>query len=170
MMDSANLLSLSYFAEMSSSEVDIIAGPMRMAAWEEGAAILLQGEQGGGVYFLLEGSVRVEHRLEGGQIIQVSVLHPGAVFGLLGVIEASPRAASCVAAGEVRCAVMERGDFVDLIEGKSTLALRFQLAILRCMARDIRSTNTKLAELVAYPACEVSFSDLVEVFPETEQA
>lgn len=168
-MEGKNLESLSYFEEMSSSEVDIIAGSMRADAWTEDTAILLQGEQGGGVYFLLEGSVRVEHRLEGGQIIQVGLLHPGAVFGLLGVMEATPRAASCVAVGVVRCAVMERGDFVDLIKGAAPLSLRFQLAILRYMARDIRSTNTKLAELVAYPACVVRFADLIEVFPEAEQ-
>ncbi len=166
-MEAARLQELSYFKEMTDSEVDLIASSMRNDAWWDGTTIIQQGDQGGGVYFLLEGNVRVEHRLQEGEIIHVGRLGPGSVFGLLGVMDGLPRAASCVSQGKVRCAVMGRGDFLDLIDGGTTLALRFQLAILRCLARDIRSTNTMLAELVAVPACVVSFEDLVEVFPET---
>jgi CRP-like cAMP-binding protein len=168
-MDKARLDTLSYFEEMSSEEVGIVAASMREGAWSDGMTILQQGDQGGGVYFVLEGTVQIEHRLEEGEVVQVGSIKPGGVFGLLGVIGASPRAASCVSQGHVRCAVMERGDFMDLLQGGTTLAMRFQLSILRCLARDIRSTNTRLAELVAYPTCRVSFGDLIEVFPDTEE-
>jgi CRP/FNR family transcriptional regulator len=169
-VDPGHLNKHSYFEEMSDTEVDVIAGSMREDAWWDGTTILEQGDQGGGVYFLLEGVVRIQHRLQEGEIVQVGRLQRGAVFGFLGVIDGAPRAASCVAQGKVRCAVMDRIDFIDLITGGSTLALRFQLSILRSLARDIRSTNKMLAELVAVPACVVSFEDLIEVFPETEQA
>ncbi len=167
-MESERLHKLSYFEEMSAPEMEVVAASMREDAWWDGTTIVQQGDQGGGVYFLLEGVVRIEHRLKEGEIVQVDRLDPGAVFGLLGVMDGVSRAASCVAQGRVRCAVMERGDFLDLMNGDTTLALRFQLSILRCLARDIRSTNTKLAELVSYPSCEVSFDELIEVFPDAE--
>ncbi len=167
-MNKERLERLSYFDDMSSQEVDIIASTMREDAWWDGAVIVQQGDQGGCVYFVLEGQVQVKRQLEEGEIVGVGTLGPGAAFGLLGVMAGTQRAASCVAKGQVRCAVMERGDFLDLIQGNTTLSLRFQLAILRCLARDIRSTNTKLAELVAYPACDLSAEDLVEVFGEQD--
>jgi len=165
-MNGTRLNQLSYFDDMTPQEVDVVAGSMREDVWWDGTTIVQQGDQGGGVYFLLEGAVRVEHRLQEGEIIQVELLSPGAVFGILAVMDGVPRAASCVAKGQARCAVMGRNDFTDLINGGSTLALRFQLAILRCLARDIRATNRKLAEYVALPACEVTMEDLMEIFPQ----
>ncbi len=98
-MNKERLERLSYFDDMSSQAVDIIAGTMREDAWWDGAAILQQGDQGGCVYFVLEGHVRVEHQLEEGEIVSVGTLGPGAAFGLLGVMAGAQRAASCVAQG-----------------------------------------------------------------------
>jgi len=59
---------------------------------------------------------------------------------------------------------MDRKDFLDLMNGATPLAMRFQVAVLRCLARDIRSTNSRLTELAALPSCKLSLEDLEEVF------
>ena len=163
-MNSERLQNLDYFQGMSMAEVEVVAGAMKEDAWWDGSVIVQQGDERGSVYFVLEGSVRVERRLENGEIVTVGHLGPGAVFGVLGVMDEVPRAANCVSDGTTRCAVMNRTDFVDLMNGTTPLALRFQMAVLRCVARDIRSTNSRLAELAALPACRVSIEDLDAVF------
>jgi CRP-like cAMP-binding protein len=163
-MNAERLQSLDYFRGMTAAEVEVVAGAMNEDAWWDGSMVVQQGDQKGSVYFVLEGSIRIERRLENGEIITVGHLGPGAVFGILGVLDGVPRAANCVSEGTTRCAVMNRTDFLDLMNGTTPLALRFQLAVLRCLARDIRSTNSRLAELAAVPACRVSLDDLDEVF------
>jgi len=163
-MNSERLQALDYFRGMTEAEVEVVAGAMKEDAWWDGSVVVQQGDQKGSVYFVLEGSIRIERRLENGEIITVGHLGPGAVFGILGVLDGVPRAANCVSAGTSRCAVMNRTDFLDLMNGATPLALRFQLAVLRCLARDIRSTNSRLAELAAVPACRISLDDLDEVF------
>jgi CRP/FNR family transcriptional regulator, cyclic AMP receptor protein len=163
-MNADRLQSLDYFRGMTAAEVEVVAGAMNEDAWWDGSMVVQQGDQKGSVYFVLEGSIRIERRLENGEIITVGHLGPGAVFGILGVLDGVPRAANCVSEGTTRCAVMNRTDFLDLMSGTTPLALRFQLAVLRCLARDIRSTNSRLAELAAVPACRVSLNDLDEVF------
>ncbi len=164
-MESTRLRGLDYFRGMQSQEIDVISGAMREDAWWDASTIVQQGDQKGGVYFILEGTIRVERRQDNGEIVTVGRLGPGAVFGILGVIDGVPRAATCVAEGTVRCAIMERKDFLDLMNGSTPLAMRFQISVLRCLARDIRSTNSRLTELAVLPACSLTLDDLEEVFP-----
>ncbi len=163
-MDVQRLSDLDYFSGMRAQEVEVVAGAMREDAWWDGSVVVQQGDQKGSVYFVLEGSIQVERRLENGEIVVVGHLGPGAVFGILGVLDGAPRAATCVAQGTVRCAIMDRKDFLDLMNGATPLAMRFQVAVLRCLARDIRSTNGRLTELAALPACKLTLEDLEEVF------
>ncbi len=163
-MDVERLSSLDYFGGMKSQEIEVVAGAMREDAWWDGSVVVQQGDQKGSVYFVLEGGIRVERRLENGEIVTVGHLGPGAVFGILGVLDGASRAATCVAQGTVRCAIMDRKDFLDLMNGATPLAMRFQMAVLRCLARDIRSTNSRLTELAALPSCRLSLEDLEEAF------
>ena len=163
-MDVQRLSGLDYFSGMKAQEVEVVAGAMREDAWWDGSVVVQQGDQKGSVYFVLEGSIQVERRLENGEIVVVGHLGPGAVFGILGVLDGAPRAATCVAQGTVRCAIMDRKDFLDLMNGATPLAMRFQVAVLRCLARDIRSTNGRLTELAALPSCKLTLEDLEEVF------
>ena len=163
-MDVERLSGLDYFGGMKSQEIEVVAGAMREDAWWDGSVVVQQGDQKGSVYFVLEGGIRVERRLENGEIVTVGHLGPGAVFGILGVLDGAPRAATCVAQGTVRCAIMDRKDFLDLMNGATPLAMRFQMAVLRCLARDIRSTNSRLTELAALPSCRLSLEDLEEAF------
>ena len=57
-----------------------------------------------------------------------------------------------------------------MMDGTSALAMRFQISILRYLARDVRSTNERLAQLAAVSACAVSSEDLEEIFPELTPA
>ena len=163
-MEAERVNALDYFTGMTASEIEVVSGAMREDAWWDGSVVVQQGEQKGSVYFVLEGAIRVDRSKETGEIVTVGRLGPGAVFGVLGVLDGVERAASCVAEGTVRCAIMERKDFIDLMNGATPLAMRFQLAVLRCIARDIRSTNNRLTELAALPACKVSAADLEQVF------
>ncbi len=163
-MNAERLKPLDYFRGMRESEIEVVAGAMREDAWWEGSMVVQQGDQRGSVYFVLDGQIRIERRQENGEIVEVGRLGPGSVFGILGVLDGVARAASCVAQGTVRCAIMDRTDFLDLMQGTTPLALRFQMSVLRCLARDIRSTNSRLTELAALPSCPVTLSDLEEVF------
>jgi CRP/FNR family cyclic AMP-dependent transcriptional regulator len=170
MMDTNPLSNLPQFSGMSVDEMALVSAVMSEERWAAGETILEQGDTGGGVYFVLDGKIRIDRELRTGEIVTVGRIGSGAVFGVLGVLDGVPRAATCVALSEVCCGVMKRAEFMDMMDGTSTLAMRFQISILRYLARDVRRTNERLAQLAAVSACSVSSEDLEEIFPELTSA
>lgn len=125
-----------------------------------GAVLLEQGDRSGGVFVLLEGAVRVERQLPGDRRVDLVTLRAGALFGTLAVLDGGARAASCIAKGPVRVAVLPRVAFLELIDGTSEVALRFQIAVIRDLFADVRATNLRLVELAALPEPEFELEAL----------
>ena len=100
-MDTERVIGMDYFQGMQPQEIEVIAGAMKEDAWWDGSVVVQQGDQKGSVYFVLEGTVRIERRQDNGEIVTVGMLGSGAVFGILGVLDGVPRAASCVAENAV---------------------------------------------------------------------
>ena len=96
MMDTNQLSTLPHFSGMSAEEMSVISAVMREQRWAAGATILEQGDTGGGVYFVLDGKIRIDRELRTGEIVTVGRIGPGAVFGVLGVLDGVPRAATCM--------------------------------------------------------------------------
>ena len=163
-MDPARLSAVPAFARLDPRSLAAVAAMMDERAYPDGAAILQQGSRSGGVFALLEGTVRVERSLPDGGSVDLVSLGPGALFGALGAMDGGPRAASCVAKGEVLVAVLPRLEFQALMEGRTDVALRFQIGVLRDLFKDLRASNLRLAELVALEDQELSLvqvSDLL---------
>ena len=108
--------------------------------------------------------MRVERRLPDGGTVDLVTVGAGALFGALAAMDGGERAASCVAKGGVQVAVLPRLEFQALMEGRTEVALRFQVGVLRDLFKDLRATNLRLAELAALEDQELSLvqvSDLL---------
>ena len=141
---------------MGSRSLGALAGVMQRREWRDGDRILQQGAPPDGLYFLLSGHIRVERRLPDGGTVGLATMGPGAMFGALSALDGGQRAAHCIAWGRVSCGWLSQGDFMDLVNGTSPMAMQFQLAVLKVLFGDLRSTNRRLAELATLPALEIS--------------
>jgi CRP/FNR family cyclic AMP-dependent transcriptional regulator len=160
MIDLARLASVELFRNFDERALSGIASFMTAQRFEDGDLVVEQGSREGGCYIILSGQVRVFRTTPDGSAVDLLTLGEGAFFGLLTAIDGLPRAASGAAVGEVEVAELSLSAFSELLDGRSPVALRFQLAICQELIKDIRGANHRLAELASLPSQSVSMVDL----------
>jgi CRP-like cAMP-binding protein len=161
-MEPHGLAGIPLLAGMPERARDAVASMMDERSFPDGAVLLRQGERRGGVFVLLDGQVRVERVLTTGGTVDLATLGRGAALGTLAALDGGERGASVVARGPVRCAVLPRLAFQELMEGSTPVALGFQLAVVRDLLRDVRTTNRRLVELASLPDQSLSLEELTD--------
>lgn len=141
---------------LNDTSLRAIAGVMVRRSFVDDVAIMRQGQAADGVHLLLRGHVRVTRELPDSGSVDLVTMGPGALFGALAALDGRNRAASCIAWGEVQTGFLSLADFSALMDGRSPTSLRFQVAVLRTLFTDIRSTNQRLAELATLPEMDMS--------------
>ncbi|MCB9741466.1 MAG: cyclic nucleotide-binding domain-containing protein [Alphaproteobacteria bacterium] len=82
---------------------------------------------------------------------------PGDLFGILALIDDSPRAASCQALGRVTAASLPRERFEEYYQAEAPAAYTFQHMLAMQLVHDVRVMNEALVKaLLAMPAADVS--------------
>jgi CRP-like cAMP-binding protein len=97
---------------------------------------------------VIDGEVTVQNAAPGaaeGQV--VTVLGPGSLIGTMGLIDGSPRSATCTAATDLAVGVLTRAAMLELIRHKPEVGARLLLAIAKQLSDDVRDANRKLLTL-----------------------
>lgn len=118
--------------------------PKRIAA---GTVFIREGDAQHNDYMLLvlEGDVAVESELlRVDESLVVTILGPGHLIGEMGLLDGSPRSATCTASTDVAAAVLSRAAFGNLLASEPALGSRLLLAVSRRMAERLRETTRKL--------------------------
>lgn len=134
------------FDDFSAKELEHLANAMTEREVFSGEVLVLEDERPDRLFVLLEGAVEVTRKGEGGERV-IALLGPGSMFGLLALLDRGRRAATCVARGRGKVAEMPRDAFDLLYKSNAPLADKFQYAIARQLARDVKQmTQVMLAE------------------------
>lgn len=118
--------------------------PKRIAA---GTIFIQEGEVKQNDYMLLvlEGDIAVENELHGYQeSMVVNIIGPGHLIGEMGVLDGSPRSATCTATTQIYAAVLSRTALMRLLKDEPRVGSRLLLAISKRMADRLRDTTRKL--------------------------
>lgn len=118
--------------------------PKRIAA---GTVFIREGEVQHNDYMLLvlEGDIAVEAELlRVNESLVVNILGPGHLIGEMGMLDGSPRSATCTASTDIAAAVLSRTALMRLLKDDPRLGNRLLLAISKRMADRLRETTRKL--------------------------
>jgi CRP/FNR family cyclic AMP-dependent transcriptional regulator len=101
-------------------------------AFSKGQTIFLKGDLGNHMYVVLKGQVeiRIDDRV-------VDTVNPGQIFGEMGLIDGSPRAAAAVANSEGLMLEIDEKQFHRLVKESPDFALR----VLRTVVERVRRAN-----------------------------
>jgi len=108
------LQSVPLLSKLPEAKLSRLSGVMRVQAFKPGACIIRQGETGSRFYIINEGEVRCT-RVTGQKEEELTRLHPQEFFGERALITNEPRKANVIAVGSVECLVLERSNFVALL-------------------------------------------------------
>ncbi len=136
---------------LSPAEALAVAQQMQVRRVSAGTAFIRQGESamGGGMMLLLDGDVAIEKKGAGPQDdgLVVSLAHPGALLGEMGILNDAPRSATCVASTDVVLALLSSEALRELVDRSPRAAAKLALGIASRLAEQLRSTSNKLSTL-----------------------
>lgn len=90
--------------------------------YEPGEVIIAEYEPGDSFYLLQSGRVQLV-KCVNGTSKNLDILKPGEFFGEMAILDNSPRSATCVASGNVKCLEFNKENFELLITGNPQMAL-----------------------------------------------
>jgi CRP-like cAMP-binding protein len=116
---------------------------------EPGDLICREGEPSRDLYFLLEGRVQVRMRDYLGIEQDLAVLTAPTMFGHMGMIDRSPRSATCEAITDARVHVLDRARFEQIIDDPGPPGDMFRRLLLSAMSRQLSTGNLALQRLLS---------------------
>jgi len=126
--------------------VALFAGrPYRVA---DGKRLCREGEPSDSMFVLLKGSIQVLRKDDRGDERQLAVLQAPALVGHMGLVDGSPRSASCVAVGEIGCLLMDRVTFQRLLNESSAGGGAMRRLLLASLIGQLTSANTLIKEMI----------------------
>lgn len=129
----AALAQFALFADLSSPQLEAIAGELKEEWVADGTRILRQGLSGSGLYFILEGACSVE--VDGEERAR---LGRGDFFGEVSALLDGVPSADVVAHGAVRCLVLAAPEVRQFLLSHPRLMFR----MLQVQARRLKAANT----------------------------
>ena len=124
-----------------------VVGYMRPKRIQAGTVFIHEGEvrQNDYMMLVLEGDIAVENELPGlSESMVVNVIGPGHLIGEMGLLDGSPRSATCTATTDIVVAVLTRTALMRLLKDEPRVGARLLLAISTRMAQRLRDTTRKL--------------------------
>jgi CRP/FNR family cyclic AMP-dependent transcriptional regulator len=141
------LVTASALDDLTLTDAFKVVAYMRPKRIAPGTVFMREGEvkQNDHMLLVLEGDIAVENQLSGlHESMVVSVMGPGHLIGEMGVLDGSPRSATCTVNTEICAAVLSRTALMRLLKEDPRVGARLLLAISKRMADRLRDTNRKL--------------------------
>ncbi len=134
-------------SDLDADAAACVVGYMGLVAYPAGALVFRQGDASRTSYMLLllSGDVSVETSdPTGGSQVTISVLGPGNVIGEMGLLDGSPRSATCIASSPLQAAGLTRKGLERLIDDNPKVGSRLLLALSKRIADRLRALNEQL--------------------------
>lgn len=116
---------------------------VRLRTYGAGETIFSMGDPGASLMAVVEGSVSVGVPSPEGKEIILAIMHPGDVFGEIGLLDGRERSADARGMEACTLAVLERRDVLRVFEG----CPQAYFEVVQLLCERIRRTTTQVAEV-----------------------
>lgn len=136
---------ISLFEDLNDAELARVAQSCIVRAYERHAQIYEEHDNANDVFFILDGSVRINSVSTEGREIIYSDLATGDIFGEFAAIDGLPRSANLVALTDCLLARMTAAKFFDLLRQNGTVSTR----LVQLLVAKIRRMSERVFEVSA---------------------
>jgi CRP-like cAMP-binding protein len=128
------LRQVSLFATLRPEDLAALTACMRRRPYAKGQFICYQGDPGTSLYIIETGQVTISLTSPEGKELVLNRLGPGEVFGELALLDGEPRSADAVAAELSQLLLLQRADFLQVLEARPGVAI----TLLGVLSRRLR--------------------------------
>jgi CRP-like cAMP-binding protein len=141
------LRTLALFASLSDERLRAVAAMLETRTVDDGGAFIVEGERGGGLFYVVSGRVRIAKSLGEGGEKDLAFLGPGDSLGEMELLREGPRSASAYAVGPVELLGLKTAALkLWLAEDPATAAV-FYSGMAEVQAGRLRRTSDEVALL-----------------------
>jgi hypothetical protein len=123
------------FADLGPSELEVVAEVAEDRGYLDGETIAAEGELGEELHIVTEGTIRVVHEADGGELARRTT---GDIVGEMSLLTRTPRVASLVADGTVRTLRIGYREFDSMLRERPAIAL----SLMRVLASRLAESST----------------------------
>ena len=130
------------FRGLPDATIERVAGLAAKRHYAKGCGIFSQGDDGDALFGVASGRVRISASAAGGREVFLNIMEPGDTFGEIAVMDGLPRTASAAALDDSTLMVIQRADFLPLLEREPQLAIH----LLKLLCERLRWTSDLVEE------------------------
>ncbi len=130
------------FSDMPEGDLRRLEASMTRRSYTGGQIIFHMGDDGGSLYLIARGRVKVSIPSPQGDEVILAILSAGEILGELSLIDGKPRSASAEAIGKTEILCLQREAFLEFLRTRFDAALH----VLEVLARRLRETDASLAD------------------------
>ncbi len=127
---------------MPPDDLDRLAGFARRRSYQANEPIFVKGDPAAGMMAVVGGRVRIVTYSADGKEVVLNVINPGEVFGEIALIDGGERTADAVAMEPTELVVLDRRDFLPLLERNPELCIK----LLKMMCQRVRATSEQIED------------------------
>jgi CRP/FNR family cyclic AMP-dependent transcriptional regulator len=118
------LLQHPLFGQLGAELVDRLSAYAKTRSFKRGQSIFAKGDPGTSLFAICAGSVKISVPSLSGKDAIFNVLGEGDIFGEIALLDGQPRTADAVALGDCELLVIERRDFLPVVQNHPEIALK----------------------------------------------
>jgi uncharacterized membrane protein len=145
------LRSVPLFASLGDESAGALRGLLELEVRPAGSVLFRKGEQGGAMYLIEGGRVRIHIKDRDGQEVTLAELAAGDFFGEMSILDGKPRSATATVSEDARLAVLSRQHFHDFVR----LSPEVAVSMLAAITERLRHTDEMLRQRVTRNLNEV---------------
>lgn len=136
-------------ADFTDQQLEQFVQFMHVQRVPPGAQIVKQGQNGDGMFMVIEGEVRVRI-LVGTTESTLATLGAGEFFGEMSLFDSGPRSADVIANQQSLLLTISSEAFERLLKNSPQLAAPFLVQICKTLAARMRADNKRFRDLIAF--------------------
>lgn len=130
--------------KFSESEIDTLLKYSRVECYPQGEEILAKDSPANCMMLVLRGRVRVSSISVAGREIVLNIINPGGIVGEIGMLDGGVRSGDAVAMDDCELLVLNRRDFMPLLERHADICLM----LIKILCEKLRRTSEQVEDLV----------------------
>lgn len=159
------LRSVPLLKTLSDDELVQLVALLHEQTIKKGTYIVHQGEPGPSLMMILSGRVKITLISSEGKEVVLAHFAPGDFFGEISLLTETDRSANVVAQTDCKLAALSASDFINFLSQSPN----FSLAMMRALARRLRSATAKIGDLALYDVYQRVLRALFSLASETHQ-
>lgn len=142
-MESKHVLGkIPLFSTLEDEDLNGLERRLVRRKYVRGQVLFHMGDEGGNLYIILKGRVKVTIPSEDGEEVILALLDAGEILGEVSLIDGKPRSATVYAMKDTETLCLYREDFLEVLKERFDVVQR----VLEILAGRLRQTDVLLAE------------------------